>query len=98
MKGACMLFKILIFYLLLINTVGFVLMGLDKRKSRKNKWRIQESTLLKTAIAGGCIGVWLGMNKFHHKTKNKKFSSGIPAIFGIHIIIIIVCLIISFKI
>ena len=33
---------IVIIYLVLINLAAFVLMGLDKRKAKKNLWRIPE--------------------------------------------------------
>lgn len=76
-----MLIKIIIIYLLIINTAGFALMGLDKHKALKRKWRISESTLFKTAFAGGSPGIWIAMKCFHHKTRHKKFVQGIPAIF-----------------
>lgn len=92
-----MLYKIILIYIILINIMGFILMGLDKKKSIQKKWRIKESTLLKTAIAGGCLGIWLGMKEFHHKTNNKKFSNGIPAIFVLHLLILAIIIFIKLK-
>ena len=78
--------KLLYFYLLLMNAIGLLLMLIDKRKAIKNKWRISEATLLAVAIAGGSIGSIAGMHFFRHKTRNLKFSRGLPAILTIQIL------------
>lgn len=78
--------KLLYFYLLLMNAIGLLLMLIDKRKAIKNKWRISEATLLAVAIAGGSIGSIAGMHFFRHKTRNMKFSIGLPAILTIQIL------------
>ena len=67
-------------YLFLINAAAFVLMHADKRRARKNRWRIPERTLIGSAVLGGSIGVLLGMRCFRHKTRHLKFTLGIPAI------------------
>ena len=73
--------KILIIYLLLANIVAFTLMAIDKRKAKKNKWRIKEKTLFLSAAVGGSIGAMYGMHMFRHKTQHKSFLFGMPAIF-----------------
>ena len=72
--------KYFLLYLLLINAAAFVLMHADKRRARKNRWRIPERTLIGTAVLGGSIGALLGMRCFRHKTRHPKFTLGIPAI------------------
>ena len=72
--------KYFLLYLLLINAAAFVLMLADKRKARKNRWRIPERTLILSAALGGSIGALLGMYTFRHKTKHPKFYIGIPVI------------------
>ena len=72
--------KLLSFYLLIINALGFLLMLVDKWKARKNRWRVRESTLLLTAALGGSVGSLLGMYLFRHKTLHLKFTLGIPLI------------------
>jgi uncharacterized membrane protein YsdA (DUF1294 family) len=72
--------KYFLWYLLLINAAAFILMLVDKRKARKNRWRIPERTLILSAALGGSIGALLGMYTFRHKTKHLKFTLGIPAI------------------
>lgn len=68
-------------YLLLANVVTFIAYGIDKYKAKKGKWRISEATLLLMAFVGGCIGAWLGMKAFYHKTMHKKFYIGVPTFF-----------------
>ena len=60
-------------YLLFINLLAFVLYGVDKRRSRRGEYRIPESVLLWMARLGGGVGSWIGIRKFHHKTKHKRF-------------------------
>lgn len=76
---------IVIIYLVLINLATFVLMGLDKRKARKNLWRIPEKTLFLSAILGGSAGAIAGMYVFHHKTRHWYFVIGMPLILVIQI-------------
>lgn len=72
--------KLLVIYLILVNVIGFLTFGLDKWKARSNRWRIRESTLFLLAALGGSLGCLIGMKIFHHKTKHKSFTIGIPAI------------------
>lgn len=70
----------LIFYLIVINFIGFLSMFLDKRRARKHLWRIPEKTLFLIALLGGSIGSILGMHLFHHKTKHWYFLWGMPVL------------------
>ncbi|BAH08057.1 DUF1294 domain-containing protein [Clostridium kluyveri] len=72
--------KIFLYYILLVNIYGFILMYIDKNKSKKGKWRISENKLFITAILFGSLGIFLGMYTLRHKTKHPKFVIGIPAI------------------
>jgi uncharacterized membrane protein YsdA (DUF1294 family) len=67
-------------YLIVVNIIGFVLMGADKRKARRQEWRISEKTLWITIFIGGSIGSYLGMKQFHHKTKHTSFKMGVPLV------------------
>ena len=46
----------LISYMVLINLLALALMGIDKWKARRGRWRISEKTLFLAAIFGGSIG------------------------------------------
>lgn len=82
-------------YLLVINIVGFVYMGIDKWKAKRNAWRIPEDTLFAITALGGGIGTIAGMYTFRHKTKKTKFTIGIPAILILEIILLVYELIIK---
>ena len=70
----------LIIYFVIINIVGFAIMGIDKRKAIKRTFRIPEATLFIVALIGGSIGSILGMQIFRHKTRHWYFVFGMPAI------------------
>lgn len=63
-----------IYYLIIINIIEFILMGLDKLFSIKKMYRIPEIVLLIIPFLGGSIGGILGMYIFRHKTKKLKFN------------------------
>lgn len=79
---------ILICYVIVSNLIGFLLMGIDKLKAKRRRYRIPERTLFLTAIFGGSIGVLIGMHLFRHKTLHRSFVLGIPAILILQLILI----------
>ena len=82
--------KNIVLYLLIINIVTFIAMGIDKYKAKKGHWRTQEKTLLMLVAFGGGVGGILGMYYFRHKTKKPRFYIGFPMILIIEIILTIV--------
>ena len=48
-------------YLIILNLLASLLMGLDKAKARRHRWRIPEKALFLSAILGGSIGAIAGM-------------------------------------
>ena len=64
----------------------------DKRRARKNLWRIPERTLLGIAVLGGSIGCLLGMYTIRHKTLHLKFSAGIPLILVLQLALAVIVL------
>ncbi len=73
-----LMYKLVIGYFGIVNLVGFLTMGLDKQKARRNAWRIPERTLLLIAFLGGGPGSLIGMYTFRHKTKHMKFVLLVP--------------------
>lgn len=69
-----------VIYLIIINLITFIFFWNDKRRSKKEAWRIPEKTLIGLCMIGGAIGGILGMRVFHHKTKHFLFAWGIPII------------------
>ena len=68
----------IIYYILAINVLTFATYGIDKWKSRNNKWRIREASLLLLAALGGSVGALVAMHLFRHKTQHKKFRYLVP--------------------
>ena len=81
-------YKILL-YILIINLIGFLSMGIDKFKAKKGMWRTKEKTLFTIALIGGSIGSIIGMYTFRHKTKHNSFVFGMPVILGLQITLLI---------
>ena len=72
--------NVLLYYLIAVNTLTFVVYGIDKWKAKQGSWRISEATLLMLAVIGGTIGALFGMQVWHHKTMHLKFKYGLPLI------------------
>ncbi|MBO5348551.1 MAG: DUF1294 domain-containing protein [Clostridia bacterium] len=85
--------KSFILYLIAINIITFLTMGIDKWKAKRGSWRIKESTLFTMVLLGGGIGGILGMTVFRHKTKKLKFKIGFPLILIFEVVAIIVIII-----
>ena len=77
--------NIFIGYLLAINLIGYIIMGIDKKRAIRGAWRISEASLFMVALLGGALGCALGMNHFRHKTKHWYFKYGMPGIFIVQI-------------
>jgi uncharacterized membrane protein YsdA (DUF1294 family) len=60
------------------NVITFSLMGIDKRKAEKHRYRISEKSLFLCAFLFGGIGVLCGMYLFRHKTKHWSFKIFVP--------------------
>lgn len=81
--------QIAVIYLIVINILGFWVMGLDKHKAKMAERRIPENTLFMFTILGGGVGTIAGMYVFHHKTKKMKFKVGMPLILILEILIFV---------
>ena len=79
----------IIIYVILINIITFIIMGIDKKKARFGRWRISESALFTLVLLGGGIGGIAGMYVFRHKTKKMRFVIGFPAILLFEIFVIV---------
>ena len=81
--------KNIIIYLLAVNLLGFLAMGIDKWKAKRGSWRIPEDSLFMFTILGGGIGTIAGIYTFRHKTKKLKFTVGMPVIMILEILLFI---------
>lgn len=82
-------FVYVIGYYIAINVFAMVMYYADKKKAIEGKTRISERRLLLLAAIGGGVGAFLAMHLFHHKTKKKKFTIGVPIWLALHMSLII---------
>lgn len=85
-----MILEAIVIYLAAINVITFIMFGADKARAVKGRWRISEAALILAALLGGSIGALAGMRIFHHKTKHRKFTIGIPVILALQIILMVI--------
>ena len=78
-----------ILYLIIINLLGFAIMGIDKKKAKMGNRRIPENTLFAFTFLGGGIGTIAGMYTFRHKTQKLGFVIGFPLITILEIVAVI---------
>ncbi|MFC5558340.1 DUF1294 domain-containing protein [Ureibacillus thermophilus] len=81
--------EILVGYVFIASAVCFALMGIDKSRAKKKKWRISEKTLFTFAIIGGACGGVVAMILFRHKTRHAPFIFGFPMLAMIQIFFLI---------
>ena len=82
---------VILIYFFIINSIGFIVIGYDKKMAITNRYRIPEKTLLLIVFLGGIIGSGLAMLFFRHKTSK---ASYLLKFFGI---IVLQILILSLK-
>ncbi len=82
-------FDLILLYIVIVNLVSFIMMGVDKRKAQKRAFRIPEATLFVLAVIGGSLGSIIGMHLFHHKTRHWYFLYGMPVILALQVILIL---------
>ena len=84
-------------YLVVLNVLALVLMGVDKRRAKRHAWRIPEATFFAVALLGGSAGAWAGMYLFRHKTLHLKFTLGIPLILAAQCIAVVLAMALGAK-
>ncbi len=89
---------LMIIYIAVVNIIGFALMGIDKARAKKRKFRIPEATLFVVALIGGSIGSIIGMLFYRHKTRKWYFVYGMPVILLIQIALVVTLLLSPVKI
>ena len=72
--------QLLLLWLAVSNLAAFALMGLDKRRARRDRWRISEKALFLFPLLGGALGGLAGMRLFRHKTRHWYFRFGFSAL------------------
>lgn len=81
--------KIFVVYIVIINTIAYIVMCFDKYQSKKKGNRVAEKNLFFLAIILGALGIYLGMKApIYHKAAKPKFKWGIPLVLFIQIILL----------
>lgn len=70
--------KYLLIALIIWNIIVCLVYGIDKLKAKHDHWRVPEKVLILMALFLGGLGAEFGMLLFHHKTKHKLFTIGVP--------------------
>ena len=77
-------------YLLGVNILAIILTIYDKIASKRfRKNRIRENVLLLIGALGGAISMYITMKLIRHKTRHKKFMTGLPIILILQIVFLI---------
>lgn len=71
-------------YLILINTLTFMLYSHDKARSRVAGWRVTEMRLHTCEFAGGWPAAFVAQRIFQHKIRKFKYQVGFWAIVMLH--------------
>ena len=74
-------------YLAVVNLAACAAALVDKRRARRDEWRIPESTLLLLAALGGSVSMLITMKLIRHKTRKAKFMVGIPVILALQLLL-----------
>ena len=61
--------------LVVVNLGSVIAIWWDKRRAKKDQWRIKEATLLAWALVGGWPGGIWAMRRFRHKTSKRSFQA-----------------------
>ncbi|WP_294518748.1 DUF1294 domain-containing protein [uncultured Pseudoflavonifractor sp.] len=72
----------------IMSLLDFCLMGFDKRRARRDGWRVRECTFFIVALLGGALGGVIGMFFFRHKTRHWYFRYGLPAILILQLVLV----------
>lgn len=79
-------------YLLLLNTITFIIYAIDKHRARRAARRIPEKHLLWLAALGGAWGAWLAITTLRHKTRHPRFTITIPLLSALWIFLTLLCI------
>ena len=81
--------KIFIGYVIIINSIAYLMMLFDKYQSKKKGQRISENNLFLLAFLLGAIGIYLGMKApIYHKAAKSKFKIGIPVLIVLNSVVV----------
>ena len=66
--------RLIVGYLIVVSGLSYFLYRRDKRKAEAGAWRIPESTLHLTELAGGWPGAFIAQRVFRHKIRKLNYQ------------------------
>ena len=79
---------VVILYLVIINVVGYVIMGVDKKEPSGVPGASRRLLFFSRRFWVAVWDVFLGMQHFRHKTKHWYFKYGMPAILVVQVLLL----------
>ena len=76
-----------LYWLIVANTVGFMLMVIDKSRAERQMWRISEQTLVLWSMAGGSFGTAAAQHILRHKTRKQPIAGTLRSMPVLHVIL-----------
>ena len=73
-------FQYTLIWVICLSILLFFMMGADKHRAKRKKFRVSEAALFLLALLGGALGGWVGMYVFRHKTRHWYFKLFFPII------------------
>lgn len=67
-------------WLIAASVMAIVVTVWDKRRARRQAWRVPERTLWLVSVLGGSVATYLTMCVIRHKTLHRRFMWGLPAL------------------
>lgn len=84
----------IIHYIVFISVISVIITVYDKIAAKHLKrHRIPERMLMLTGLLGGAAAQYVTMLIIRHKTRHKKFMTGLPLMAAVHIVIIAIYLV-----
>ena len=65
-------------WLIAASVMAIVVTVWDKRRARRQAWRVPERTLWLVSVLGGSAATYLTMRVIRHKTLHRQFMWGLP--------------------
>jgi uncharacterized membrane protein YsdA (DUF1294 family) len=84
--------ELLLYWLIIANFTGFVLMVWDKHRAQSGSWRTPESTLILWSLVGGSLGTFAAQRLIRHKTRKQPIATFLWLIPVLHLVVVAVWL------
>ena len=70
-------------WLIAVSLMAVAVTVWDKRRARKQAWRVPERTLWLVSVLGGSVATYLTMRVIRHKTLHRRFMWGLPLLMAV---------------